>query len=91
MLYKPKNRSLSTKITKGTKEISILYRAAIHPLGDGLQLGFSLNVFVLPSAMLRTGFVIFMDKMIFLGKIIKAWNDHVLYMLYYDTQRLMFP
>jgi len=32
---------------------------AIHPLGDGLQFGISLKIFVL--------FVFFVDEMIFLG------------------------
>ena len=37
----------------------MLYCAAIHPLGDDIQLGIFLNIFVL--------FVLFVDQMIFLG------------------------
>jgi len=37
----------------------MLYYTVIHPLGDDLQLGISLNIFVL--------FVFFVDQMIFLG------------------------
>jgi len=37
----------------------MLYYAVIHPLGDDLQLGVSLNIFVL--------FVVFVDQMIFPG------------------------
>ena len=40
---------------------------AIHPLGVGLQFSISLKIFVLPTTMLRTGFVFFVDEMIFLG------------------------
>jgi len=56
MLY-PKNHSQSTKSTKDTKEIRLLYCTSIHPLGDDPQRGISLYIFVL--------FVFFVDQMIF--------------------------
>ena len=47
------------KARKTRKKSVCCICAAIHPLGDDLQLGISLNIFVL--------FVFFVDQMIFLG------------------------
>jgi hypothetical protein len=49
----------------------MLRYTAIHPLGDGLPFVISLKIFVLPSAILRTRFVFFVDEMIFLGQMNK--------------------
>jgi hypothetical protein len=47
------------KARKTRKKSECCVDLAIHPLGDGLQLGISLKIFVL--------FVFFVDEMIFLG------------------------
>ena len=47
------------KARKTRKKSECCDDLAIHPLGDGLQLGISLKIFVL--------FVFFVDEMIFLG------------------------
>jgi len=43
----------------------MMYCTAIHPMSNDQKLGISLNIFVLPSAMLRTGFVFFVGQLIF--------------------------
>ena len=52
-------------IREKTRKISMLYCLAVHHLGNDLQLRISLNISVLPSAMLRTSFVVFVEKLIF--------------------------
>jgi hypothetical protein len=47
------------KARKTRKKSECCVDLAIHPLGDGLQFGISLKIFVL--------FVVFVDEMIFLG------------------------
>ena len=49
--------AVSPRKARKTRNKSVRFvDLAIHPLGDDLQLGISLKIFVLPSAMLRTSF-----------------------------------
>ena len=54
----PKN-AVSPRKSRKTRKNQYVPLLTIHPLGDGLQFGISLKIFVL--------FVFFVDEMIFLG------------------------